>query len=128
MGSVARFLDSSSRDHHWLRLVIRSLASFEGPALHEPIGFVRGTTLARGEDGFGTQHIKTGIGFVWENGFVADRARFLDPFFREHHWLRLVIRSLASFDEWELASFGEAIEWFGGMRLLVQIVKELGIR
>jgi hypothetical protein len=40
-GDPARFLDSSYLDSHWLRLVIRSAASFEEMAA-SPIGFVRG--------------------------------------------------------------------------------------
>jgi hypothetical protein len=82
-------------------------------------------------DVFGTQPIRTGIGFVWENG-------------REPHWLRLGKRSTAgsaTFSELNpselvLASFGETTlhrpHWlrsgrrFGGSRLLVRIVRELG--
>ena len=53
---------------------------------------------ARGANGFGTQHIRTGVGFVRGNRFREDRVRFLDPFSRDRHWLRLVLRSLASFE------------------------------
>jgi hypothetical protein len=36
---------------------------------------------------FGTQHIRTGIGFVRGNRFAGDRARFLDPSSRDTHWV-----------------------------------------
>jgi hypothetical protein len=46
---------------------------------------------ARGANGFGTEHVRTGIGFVRGNRFVAERVHFLDPSCRNRHWLRLVI-------------------------------------
>jgi hypothetical protein len=58
-----------------------------------------GTGPARGTDDFRTQHIRTGIGFVRGNRFAAERARFFDPSSRDRHWIRFVIRSLASFGE-----------------------------
>jgi hypothetical protein len=48
---------------------------------------------------FGTQHIKTGIGFVRGNCFLGDFARLLDSSLREPHWVRLAERPLASFGE-----------------------------
>jgi hypothetical protein len=43
---------------------------------------------ARGANGFGTEHVRTGIGFVRGNRFVAERVHFLDPSCRNRHWLR----------------------------------------
>ena len=47
-------------------------------------------------------------GFVWEVDSGGDLARFLDPSPRSCHWVRFVIRSSASSEEGELASFGES--------------------
>ena len=64
---------------------------------HEPASFGEGPP-ARGANGFGTQHLITGQWVRLGSRFAGELARFLDPFSRDRHWLRLVLRSLASFE------------------------------
>jgi hypothetical protein len=87
-GEVASLCDPFSRACQWVRLGKRSLASFgESP-------LPRASTL------FGTQHIITGQWVRLGSRFAGDLAHFLDASSRDSHWLRFVIRSLASFGEY----------------------------
>jgi hypothetical protein len=75
------------------------LASFGETALADPIGFVWETDPSPGSTTlFGTQHIITDQWVRLGSRFAGDLAHFLDPSCRDRHWLRLVIRSLASFE------------------------------
>ena len=57
---------------------------------------------------FGTQRIITGQWVRLGSRFEGDLARFLDPFPRSCHWLRLVTGLSATSEQGELASFGKA--------------------
>jgi hypothetical protein len=101
------------------------------------IGFVRGKPLASVSLSFGTQHIRTGIGFVRGNRFGGDLACFLDPSPRSCHWVRLVIRLSTSFEarrDWlrsgslvrerDWLRSGKRCEQSGASRRSIRIVKE----
>jgi hypothetical protein len=80
-----------------------------------PIGFVWGTPSAPGATTFfGTERIIMDQWVRLGNRFVGDLACFLDPFSRDSHWLRLVIRSLASFGETAASPIG--FVWGNGPR------------
>ena len=103
-GDLACFLDPSPRSCHWLRFVIRSSASSEGGELASfGESSPSGVSLY-----FGTRHIITGQWVRLGSRFGGDLACFLDPSPRSCHWLRFVIRSSASSEGGELASFGES--------------------
>ena len=101
---LACFLDPSHRSCHWLRFLIRLTASSEGGAL---ASFGESSPLGVSLH-FGTQHIRTDQWVRLASRSGGDLTCFLDLSPRSCHWVRFVIRSSATTEGGELASFGES--------------------